>query len=36
MNSELKGWMSQQTNLAEYALAEFPEDTIEGLLPQTQ
>jgi hypothetical protein len=32
MNSELKGWMSQQTNLAEYALAEFPEDTIEGVI----
>lgn len=33
MNEQLKGWMNLQTNLEEYALAEFPEDTIEGTIP---
>ncbi len=33
MNEQLKGWMSQQTNLADFALAEFPEHTIEGIVP---
>ena len=33
MNEQLKGWISQQTNLEDYALAEFPQDTIDGIIP---
>jgi hypothetical protein len=32
MNEQLRGWISQQTNLADYALAEFPKDTIDGVI----
>jgi hypothetical protein len=32
MNEQLKGWMSLQTNLADYAHIEFPKDTIDGVI----
>jgi RecA-family ATPase len=32
MNEQLKGWMGLQTNLAEYAHIELPEDTIDGVI----
>lgn len=36
MNAELQGWIALQTNLEDFANTEFPEDTIQGILPANE